>query len=260
MALASIVVIPARDEEDQIAGCVAALGAQTVPRDQFEVIVVLDACSDRTAGVAAEAASRFSLRLSLLEGPGTGAGAARRTGMDVAAERLLADGLDDGLVACTDADSRPAPDWLARQLAHVRAGARAVAGLIELAPEEAIRLAPAGVASPRARRRPAARTDPSERSGRRPSSLRGRIDRSHRRRVSRGRRPRAGRRARGRRVRRATGPGRDPDPSHRRCPRAHLRPARGPRRTGTVGRPGRVFVGGGTALRGERVPARAAAR
>ena len=142
MALASIVVIPARDEEDQIAGCVAALSVQTVPRDQFEVIVVLDACSDRTADVAAHAASRFSLRLSLLDGPGTGAGAARRAGMDVAAERLLADGLDNGLVACTDADSRPAPDWLGRQLAHVRAGARAVAGLIELAPEEAIRLAP----------------------------------------------------------------------------------------------------------------------
>ena len=53
VALASIVVIPARDEEHQIAGCVAALGAQTVPRDQFEVIVVLDACSDRTADVAA---------------------------------------------------------------------------------------------------------------------------------------------------------------------------------------------------------------
>src|ERR1700733_7925803 len=109
MALASIVVIPARDEEDQIAGCVAALGAQTAPRDQFEVIVVLDACSDRTADVAADAASRFSLRLSLLDGPGTGAGAARRAGMDVAAERLLADGLDDGLVACTGAGPRPAP-------------------------------------------------------------------------------------------------------------------------------------------------------
>ena len=142
MALASIVVIPARDEEQQIEGCMAALGAQTVPRDQFEVIVVLDACSDRTAEVAARAANRFSLRLSLLDGPGTGAGAARRTGMDAAAERLLADGLDDGLVACTDADSRPAPDWLARQLMHVRVGARAVAGLIELAPEESIRLAP----------------------------------------------------------------------------------------------------------------------
>jgi len=142
VALASIVVVPARDEQDQIAGCIRALAAQTVPREQFEVIVVLDACSDRTADVAAHAASKLSLELSLLDGPGTGAGAARRVGMDAAAERLLALGLDDGLVACTDADSRPAPDWLARQLAHVHAGARAVAGRIELAPEESLRLAP----------------------------------------------------------------------------------------------------------------------
>jgi glucosyl-3-phosphoglycerate synthase len=142
VALTSIVVIPARDEEHHIAGCLAALGAQTVPRDEFEVILVLDACSDQTGQVAKRIASKLSVRLSLLDGPGAGAGAARRAGMDVAAERLLARGLDDGLVACTDADSRPAPDWLARQLAHVRAGVRAVAGLIELDPEESRRLAP----------------------------------------------------------------------------------------------------------------------
>ncbi len=60
--------------------------------------------------------------------------------MDLAAERLLAQGREDGLVACTDADSRPAPDWLARQLAHIGAGARAVAGMIELDPDESRRL------------------------------------------------------------------------------------------------------------------------
>ena len=140
MALAGIVVVPARDEEQQIRACMAALGAQTVPRERFEVIVVLDACSDRTGDVARSAASELSLRLSLLDGPGAGAGAARRAGMDMAAERLLAEGIDDGLVACTDADSRPARDWLARQLAHVRAGVQVVAGLIELAPEESERL------------------------------------------------------------------------------------------------------------------------
>ena len=56
MALAGVVVVPARDEEDQIAGCMAALAAQTIPREQFEVILVLDACADRTAEVAARAA------------------------------------------------------------------------------------------------------------------------------------------------------------------------------------------------------------
>lgn len=142
MALRSIVIVPARDEEEQIAGCVEALAAQTVPREQFEVIVVLDACADRTAEVAERAAREHSMRLVLIAGPGRGAGAARRAGMDLAAERLLAQGRLDGLVACTDADSRPAPDWLARQLAHLDAGAHAVGGLIELDPDESRRLAP----------------------------------------------------------------------------------------------------------------------
>jgi glucosyl-3-phosphoglycerate synthase len=142
VALAGIVVIPARDEEEHIGACLSALGAQTIPLDEFEVIVVLDHCGDRTAHVSERAARRFGLRLSLVDGPGDGAGAARRAGMDLAAERLLARGLEDGLIASTDADSRPAPDWLARQLAHVSAGARAIAGLIELDPVQARDLDP----------------------------------------------------------------------------------------------------------------------
>ena len=57
--------------------------------------------------------------------------------MDAACCRLLWAGQGDGLIACTDADSRPAPDWLERQLEHVAAGAQAIAGLIELDADEA---------------------------------------------------------------------------------------------------------------------------
>ena len=142
MELTSVVVIPARDEEQRIAGCIDALGAQTLPPDAFEVILVLDGCADRTAEVATRAARRSKLRLSLVEGPGTGTGPARRAGMDLAAERLLARGLEHGLIATTDADSRPAPDWLAHQLEHVRRGARAIAGMIELDPDDVRTLAP----------------------------------------------------------------------------------------------------------------------
>ncbi len=73
--------------------------------------------------------------------------------MDAACERLLALGRPDGLVATTDADSRVAPDWLAAQLAALAAGARAVGGRIELAPEEAAQLSPGALE----RRRRAAR-------------------------------------------------------------------------------------------------------
>lgn len=149
-AVEAIVVIPARDEEERVAGCLRALAAQTIGPERFATIVVLDRCRDRTAQVVARAARELGLELTTLPGPGTGAGAARRTGMDAACERLLGAGRPHGLIACTDADSRPDPDWLERQLEHVAGGARAIAGLIELDEEEAGALPP-GVRERRAR-------------------------------------------------------------------------------------------------------------
>jgi glucosyl-3-phosphoglycerate synthase len=136
MDVRSVVVVPARDEQDTIGACLRALAGQTIGLSAFEAIVVLDACRDETARVVADTAAELGLSLRSLEGPGAGAGAARRAGMEAAAARLLALGHPDGLIACTDADSRPARDWLERQLAHTRGGARAIAGLIELDPDE----------------------------------------------------------------------------------------------------------------------------
>ncbi len=138
MELLSVVVVPARDEQDEIAGCLRALAAQTVA--PWQVVVVADACADRTASIAAETGVALGLPLTVIEGPGAGAGAARRMGMDTACARLLEAGCPEGLIACTDADSRPAEDWLHRQLAHLAAGAPVVAGIIELDREQAAAL------------------------------------------------------------------------------------------------------------------------
>jgi glycosyltransferase involved in cell wall biosynthesis len=134
LELKAVVVVPARDEQDTIGDCLLALADQTLADDAFEIVVVLDDCRDATADVVARYAAATGLRLSTIPGPGRGAGAARRTGMDAAA-RVISRHRPDGLIACTDADSRPAPDWLERQLVHIEQGARAVAGLIELEPE-----------------------------------------------------------------------------------------------------------------------------
>lgn len=140
MAPVSVVVIPARDEASTIAACLTALAHQTVGAGAFETILVADACSDETEAVARAAAERLGVTLTVLQGPGAGSGPARRLGMDAAADRLEALGRPDGLIATTDADSSPAEDWLARQLAHLSRGAAVVAGLIELYPDEVVRL------------------------------------------------------------------------------------------------------------------------
>ncbi|HEY2636331.1 MAG TPA: glucosyl-3-phosphoglycerate synthase, partial [Solirubrobacteraceae bacterium] len=108
-------------------------------------------CRDGTRGAAERAATAHpDLRLLLLEGPGAGSGPARRAGMDLACARLLALGRPDGLVACTDADSRTAPDWLALQVAGVAEGARAIGGRTDVADEELAALGQ-GVAGARER-------------------------------------------------------------------------------------------------------------
>lgn len=129
-ALRCCVVVPARDEEDLIVSCLRALATQSgVEPDEYEVLLVLDRCTDRTADRAMEVAPR----LHLLEGQGLGPGHARRTGMEAACERLMGLGRPGGLIASTDADTVVARDWLSAQLAAAGRGARAIGGRIELA-------------------------------------------------------------------------------------------------------------------------------
>jgi len=134
-ALGACVVVPARDEEALITSCLEALATQErVEHYEYEVLLILDRCTDRTETRAREIDTAHpSLRLHFLAGPGEGSGPARRIGMDAACIRLFQIGRPEGLIACTDADTVAAPDWLAAQLRAASQGARAIGGRIELA-------------------------------------------------------------------------------------------------------------------------------
>jgi glucosyl-3-phosphoglycerate synthase len=138
--LEAVVVVPARDEVERIGACLEALAEQRgVSHEAYEVVVVLDGCRDATRERALEVgASHAQLRLHLVElDVPSGVGRARRVGMDLACERLLAVDRPQGLIASTDADSVVAGDWLAVQRALAAAGASAIGGSIELDPSEA---------------------------------------------------------------------------------------------------------------------------
>jgi len=167
-AVRAVVVIPARDEEARIGACLAALAGQLeVGRDEFEAIVVLDRCEDGTQASVDDARASFpDLAIHTVTGPGRGAGAARAAGMDVGCARLESLDRLDGLLASTDADSRVAPDWIARQLEAIEAGAEAIGGEVRLDPIEAATL-PDGLLARReeelaARTREAALRGPAE--------------------------------------------------------------------------------------------------
>ncbi|MER5648675.1 glycosyltransferase [Streptosporangium sp. NPDC002524] len=120
------VVVPARDEEELLPACLASLdlAGRLVPGVAVHLVVVADACGDRTASVAARAGA------TVVEGTMTNVGRARRAGAQVLLRRTR--GLDPATVwvATTDADTLVPPCWLGRQLRHAAQGWEAVVGTV----------------------------------------------------------------------------------------------------------------------------------
>ena len=114
MAVAVSVIVPVRDRRCLLGRCLDALAAQAYA--DFEVIVVDDGSTD---GSCAEAARRGS-PFHVVRTEGIGAVAARRAGVDAATGDIL---------AFTDSDCVPAPDWLSTGASAVQAGADVVQGL-----------------------------------------------------------------------------------------------------------------------------------
>lgn len=97
------VVVPVRDGAGVLPGCLDALAAQ-VGAPPFEVVVVDNGSTDATAAVAAA----HPVVDRVVEESRPGSYAARNAGVASAQGEVL---------AFTDADCRPAPDWLARGVA-----------------------------------------------------------------------------------------------------------------------------------------------
>ncbi|MBF9223205.1 glycosyltransferase [Hymenobacter ruricola] len=139
--LCTSVIIPAKNEATNLPATLAALAAQVdfsgqlLPAGSFEVIVLANNCTDKTAAAVRRQAQRFphlALHVAELCLPAAKAhvGRARRLLMDEACARLEQVGRRHGVIASTDADTRVAPTWLAAIQAEIAAGADAVGGRI----------------------------------------------------------------------------------------------------------------------------------
>jgi len=104
------VVVPSLGLEPGLSRLLAALDAQTLGRERFEVIVALDGVPAGPADDAIVARGARIVRLAARGGPG----AARNAGERAARAELL---------AFTEDDCTPAPDWLERALARFDADA-----------------------------------------------------------------------------------------------------------------------------------------
>lgn len=110
------VIIPVRNRRDLLERTLEALDRQTA--GSFEVIVVDDGSTDG-AGELAAAHVIGGRPVTVLDGGGRGAVAARTVGAAAARGEVL---------AFTDSDCEPDPDWLAAALARIEGGADLVHG------------------------------------------------------------------------------------------------------------------------------------
>lgn len=122
------VVVPAADEQDELAECLDALDVakRTVERQlaiSVRIVVVLDACVDGSAQIVSRTAGVEALHVSH-----RCVGRARAAG----ARRVVrgTSNLTRTWLASTDADSRVPIQWLTAMAEHANAGAHLVLGTV----------------------------------------------------------------------------------------------------------------------------------
>ncbi len=148
-------VVPARNEEKRLSRLVEALadqrdlaGAPLLP-ESYEILLLLNNCTDGTAAVARALQRKYpalQLQVAEISYPPSEAhvGKARQALFEAAFRRFAALQRLDGLILTTDADSRPAPDWIAQNEAEIACGVEGVGGRVVLEADERAAL-PLGV-------------------------------------------------------------------------------------------------------------------
>jgi len=134
-----VVAVPARDEARVIARCLRSIDRAAARVElPVSVVVAADRCRDATKEIARSVALHHS-DLCVVSGPWRGASAARGAALRTALGRTACLPPEIWL-ASTDADCVVPSTWLEAQLAHVAAGADAVAGIVRLAMSAPARL------------------------------------------------------------------------------------------------------------------------
>jgi len=128
------VVIPTFNRSKLLPDLIAGLSEQSLDRVEFEVIVVDNGSTDNTFALLTDLIPTLAINLRVVSNPDCdrGPAPARNLGVQVS---------HGDIIAFTDSDCRPAPDWLARGVAAFRDENVAMAtGPVDFKPEQRSRL------------------------------------------------------------------------------------------------------------------------
>lgn len=107
--LAVSVVISVRNRVDMLGDCLRGLGEQTLDKSRFEVVVIDNFSTDNLSPVVDAARATFGLQIQFARTTqDRGPAPARNLGVEMA---------HGAIIAFTDSDCRPVPQWLALGLA-----------------------------------------------------------------------------------------------------------------------------------------------
>jgi glycosyltransferase involved in cell wall biosynthesis len=123
------VIVPAHDEQDLLPACLASVrrAAQALRGVPVHVVVVADACRDRTVRVARRGGA------SVVSIDARSAGAARAAGAREVLGRTGSLDPENVWLATTDADTLVPAHWLRQQVRHASQGWDAIVGTIQVA-------------------------------------------------------------------------------------------------------------------------------
>ncbi len=119
-----VVLVAARNEEQNIEKCIAALDDQNYPRDKFTIIVIDDHSTDRTPEIVEQCADRFS-KVKLLRARDRQANVSPKiNALDYAIAHTSSE-----LIFTTDADCIVGPNWISSMVRYFEETVGVVSGI-----------------------------------------------------------------------------------------------------------------------------------
>jgi cellulose synthase/poly-beta-1,6-N-acetylglucosamine synthase-like glycosyltransferase len=116
------IIVPVRNEEENIAALLNDLENQSFPFSQFEVLIMDDSSTDQTAKIVNEVASRSHASIQLISLPNIPTTSPKKRAIETAIVHAKGN-----LIVTTDGDCRTGPHWL-RSIAdcHAATGAKLI--------------------------------------------------------------------------------------------------------------------------------------